>query len=70
MQAMNSSQQIPSHVSSSGSDSEPSPAFVPPDYYNMMQQYNDENNMSSSYSGSTNSHLGEGAPLTSDLASR
>jgi hypothetical protein len=68
MQAMNSSQQIPSHVSSSGSDSEPSPAFVPPDYYNMMQQYNDENNMSSSYSGSTNSHLGEGAPLTSDLA--
>jgi hypothetical protein len=68
MQAMNSSQQIPSHVSSSGSDSEPSPAFVPPDYYNMMQQYNAENNMGSSYSGSTNSHLGDGAPVTSDLA--
>jgi hypothetical protein len=68
MQAMNSSQQIPSHISSSGSDSEPSPAFVPPDYYNMMQQYNAENNMSSSYSGSTNSHLGDGAPVTSDLA--
>lgn len=68
MQAMNNSQQIQSHVSSSGSDSEPSPAFVPPDYYNMMQQYNAENNMSSSYSGSTNSHLGEGAPAPSDVA--
>ena len=68
MQAMNNSQQIPSHVSSSGSDSEPSPAFVSPDYYNMMQQYNAENNMSSSYTGSANSHLGEGAPETSDLA--
>jgi hypothetical protein len=68
MQAMNNSQQIQSHVSSSGSDSEPSPAFVSPDYYNMMQQYNAENNMSSSYTGSANSHLGEGAPETSDLA--
>lgn len=33
-----------------------------------MQQYNAENNMSSSYSGSTNSHLGEGAPVPSDVA--
>ena len=44
MQAMNNSQQTSSHVSSSGSDSEPSPAFVSPDYYSMMQQYISENN--------------------------
>ena len=65
---MNSSQQIPSHLSSSGSDSEPSPAFVSTDYYNMMQQYNAENNMSSSYSGSANSHLSEDTPIPSDVA--
>lgn len=69
MQAMNNSQQ--NALSSSGSDSEPSPAFASTDYYNMMQQYNAENNMSSSYSGSTNSHFGDdtsasaGAPVSS-----
>jgi hypothetical protein len=67
MQVMSSSQQMPSHLSSSGSDSEPSPAFVSPDYYNMMQQYNAENNMNGSYTSSVNGHLGEDGPVPSDV---
>jgi hypothetical protein len=68
IQAVNSSQHNHAQLSSSGSDSEPSPAFVSPDYYNMMQQYNAENSMSSSYNGSTNGHLAEDAPASSDIA--
>jgi hypothetical protein len=67
MQVMNNSQQIQSHLSSSGSDSEPSPAFVSPEYYNMMQQYNAEQNMNSSYTGSATGHLGEDVTGPSDI---
>jgi hypothetical protein len=68
IQAVNNSQHNPSQLSSSGSDSEVSPAFVSPDYYNMMQQYNAENTMSRSYTGSTKSHHSEDAPSASDIA--
>lgn len=51
-QALNESQQNPPQVNnSSGSDSEPSPAFASSDYFNMMQQCNAENNINNDFGG-------------------
>jgi hypothetical protein len=65
MAAINNSQQnLP--LSSSGSDSEPSPAFTSPEYYNMMQQYNAESSsMGDNFSGAATSSLEDSTPALS-----
>ena len=65
MAAISDSQQnLP--LSSSGSDSEPSPAFTSPEYYNMMQQYNVESsNVGDNFSGAATSSLDDTTPALS-----
>ncbi|KAM0723230.1 hypothetical protein Q7P37_001430 [Cladosporium fusiforme] len=58
-QALNESQQNTPHINSSGSESEPSPAFASTDYYNMMQQCNTENSMNSDFDGMSRSQFEE-----------
>lgn len=60
----NSQQNVP--LSSSGSDSEPSPAFTSPEYYNMMQQYNAESSgMGDNFGGAATSSLEDSTPVLS-----
>jgi hypothetical protein len=65
MAAINNSQQnLP--LSSSGSDSEPSPAFTSPEYYNMMQQYNAESSsVDDNFGGAATSSLEDSTPALS-----
>jgi hypothetical protein len=65
MAAINNPQQnLP--LSSSGSDSEPSPAFTSPEYFNMMQQYNAESsNIGDNFGGAATSSLEDSTPALS-----
>lgn len=67
MQALNHSQQNPPQLSSSGSDSEPSPAFASSQYLNMMQQCKNENNLDDSLSGAAQSHTDDGSSASLEL---
>lgn len=65
MAAINNSQQN-LQLSSSGSDSEPSPAFTSPEYYNMMQQYNAEpSSMDGNFGGAASTSLDNSTPALS-----
>lgn len=67
MQALSESHQNPQQMSSSGSESEPSPAFASSEYFNMMQQSGADNSSNENFSKTSQGQYHEAASLPQDI---